>query len=191
MKKILFVVLGMLLMFGTLANAAVTTDVIQYPTGYFVDVDANKYDSPYYRWYGDDWGWTHNAIGGSITSATLNISAFDVDYSYGERDAIYAYDDGTKTLLGYLAGGNDIWSYTTFALGASFYNDIASGLMVWMEIDSTDDGWAVTLAKSALSIDGGTLPNPNPNPVPEPATLLLFGVGLVGVGIARRLRRQA
>ena len=43
-----------------------------------------------------------------------------------------------------------------------FYNDIASGLMVWMEIDSTDDGWAVTLnPNSALSIDGGTLPNPN------------------------------
>ena len=190
MKKILLVVLGLLLMFGTLANATVT-DVIQYPTEYFVDVDANKYDSPYYRWYGEDWGWTHNAIGGSITSATLNISAFDVDYSDGERDAIYAYDDSTKTFLGYLAGGSDIWSYTTFALGASFYNDIASGLMVWMEIDTTHAGWAVTLAKSALSIDGGTLPNPNPNPVPEPATLLLFGVGLVGVGIARRLRRQA
>ena len=190
MKKILLIVLGMLLMFGTLANAAVT-DVIQSPTGFFVPDETQVYDWPYYRWYGDDWGWTHNAIGGTITTATLNISAWDVDAASGEVDEIYADDNGVMTLLGTLSGLNDDWGYTTFNLGSNFFDDIASGLQVFMEIDSTDDGWAVTLAKSALSIDGGTLPNPNPNPVPEPATLLLFGVGLVGVGIARRLRRQA
>ncbi|MEN6351139.1 MAG: hypothetical protein ABFD08_17310 [Syntrophomonas sp.] len=194
MKKRLvsLLVLSLLLAFTAMAQAAGYTDTIQTPTNYFVPTDAQKYDSPYYRWNGQDWGWTHGAIAGSINSATLNISAFDVDYeswsSYysGERDAVYAYDNGVKTFLGYLAGGNDIWSYTTFTLGSNFYDDINAGLQVWFEIDTTDEGWAVTLTKSALSIDGGELPGPQPGAVPIPGAVLLFAPGLAGLAVIRK-----
>ncbi len=193
MKKMLAILaLAATALFGTFSPANALVDVVQSPTDYFTPTDAQKYDSPYYRWYGDDWGWTHSEVSGTFGTATLSISAFDVDYDNvsinytGERDAIYAYDDGVKTFLGYLAGGNDIWSYTTFTLGNNFFDDIASGLEVSIEIDTTYQGWAVSLAKSVLNLDGGSLPNPNPNPVPEPSTLLLLGGGLAGLAFARK-----
>jgi hypothetical protein len=188
MKKsgILFIVFGIMLAFGSLAYAVPVVDVQQYPTGYFVDSDANKYAWPYYRWSGDDWGWTHNAISANFSTATLNISAFDVDEESGEVDEIYAYDNGVMTLIGTLVGVDNTWSYTTFTLGSNFFDDIASGLQVWMVIDADDEGWAVTLSKSALSVDSGQIPNPNPGAVPEPATFLLFGAGLAGVGLLKK-----
>jgi hypothetical protein len=155
---------------------------------YFVDTDANKYNSPYYRGNGEDWGWTHNAIAGTFASASLNISAFDVDAPW-EVDNIYAYDDGGAgwTLLGGLAGASDVWSFTNFVLGASFYDDINTGLKVKIAIDVLDDGWIVTLAKSSLEVNGGRLPPPIPTAVPEPETyaMMLAGLGLVAA-IARR-----
>lgn len=165
---------------------AATTDTVQAPTGFFVSSDAAKYNSPYYRWAADDWEWQHNAIGGSISSATLNISAFDVDAAYGEVDNIYAWDSGSWTLLGSLAGADDSWAFSTFTLGANFYDDIANGLKVRIDIDSTNDGWAVTLAKSSLAIDGGALPPPPPVPEPETYAMLLAGLGLTRLMTRRR-----
>lgn len=180
-------------------HAATTTDTLQYgsagtssPT-YFVDVDSNKSRSPYYRNSSQDWGWTHNAISGSITSASLNISAFDVDAgptSSYELDNIYALDSGTWTLLGSLAGNNNAWAFSTFALGANFYDDIATGLQVKLDIDANRSGWLVTIAKSSLSVDGGGLPPPIPS-IPEPETyaMLLAGLGLIG-SVARRRKAK-
>lgn len=186
-SKILMLVLGIMLAFGTVAYA--TVDVIQSSTGYFVPTDAQKYDSPYYRWYNGDWDWSHNAIVGSFSSATLSISAFDIDYNSGEIDNIYAYDGGNWVLLGHLVGQNDEWAYDTFNLDlAVFGAAINSGLQVKIDIDSTHnyDNWAVTLAKSVLTLDGGVLPPPEPNPTPEPATMLLLGLGLVGLAGLRK-----
>lgn len=173
------------------ASAHAAVDTVQYSTGYFVDVDANKYNSPYYRWNGDDWGWQHGAIGGSFATASLNISAFDVD-APSEVDNIYALDSGTWTLLGSLAGNNDTWAFTSFNLGATFFDDIATGLQVKIGIDTTRAGWAVTLAKSTLTTDGSGLPTPVPT-VPEPETyaMLLAGLGLMGAVARRRKAASA
>lgn len=173
------------------AAQAVTVDVKQAPTGFFVPTDLQKYDAPYYRWQNDDWGWTHNAIAGPITSAWLMVSAFDVDHAQGEVDNIYAYDGATKTLLSHLEGANDIWNFTFFALPASFFDDIQAGLQVSMDIDVNLGGWAVTLAKSHLCVNAD--PNnyrtecaANPNPAPEPGSMALLGAGLAGLAALRR-----
>lgn len=173
-------------------NASAAVDVVEYNTGYFQDPSqsVNIY-SPYYRGHAGDWEWAHNAITGSFSSATLNISAWDVDYIQGERDIIYALDSGTWVNLGYLGGGNNSWSYTTFNLGSNFFDDIEAGLQVKIDIDSTLSGWAVALAKSAISTDKDALPSPNPTvaaPVPEPETyaMLLAGLGLLGFTAKRR-----
>jgi len=209
-SKIVALTTGIVLSLGSMAFAI--TDIqdfsTQTSTTYFIDQDANKRNNnlPYYRYNdyvtsagyglnGGDWGWNHNSISGTITSATLNISAFDVDWTgqplnglLGEIDNIYAYDNGVKTWLGSLTGENDTWSYTNFTLGSNFFDDINNGLQVWMEIDVRNEFWAVSLAKSALSTDGTGIPDPEPgsNPVPEPSTMLLLGGGLAGLAFWRR-----
>ncbi len=200
MKKILgtMIFLWAILAIGSYCSAA-AIDIQDYSkqtaTTYFVDIDANKYNSPYYRWFDEDWGWVHGGIASAATavSATLNISAFDIDWDSGEVDNIYAYDNGVMTLLGSMTGFTDQWSYATFTLGSNFYDDIVSGLQVYMDIDSThqDRVWAVTLAKSVVSVDGGQIPDPTPGAVPEPCTMLLLGAGLGGVLLRRRMSRQA
>jgi hypothetical protein len=171
------------------ALAVPVTDTVQTPTGYFVPTDAQKFDSPYYRGNGQDWSWTHSAIATPFTTATLNISAFDVDASSGEVDNIYAYDGATAVLLGTLAGGNNIWSFTNFNLGANFFDDIANGLQVSIGIDQLNRGWFVTLAKSSLSLDDSGLPTPTPG-VPEPSTWAMMILGFAGVGFMAYRRRD-
>jgi hypothetical protein len=194
-KKLLTAVFGALLccVSGQVFSAAVT-DVISAPTGYFAPDESSATSSPYYRWANDDWGWTHNAIGGTISSASLNIDAWDVDYADGERSSISAWSNDIDgwVLLGYLTGDNATWSYTTFSLDSSWFDEIAAGLQVWMDIDTTGDGWAVSLAKSALEVNGGEIPGPGPNPVPVPAAVWLFGSGLLGLaGFSRKKKAEA
>lgn len=184
MKRMVLLLSVLVLVCAGFASAAI--NVVEAPTGFFVPTDAQRYDDPYYRWYGMDWGWTHGAMGGAITSAKLNISAFDVDYAQGERDAIYAYDGASKVFLGHLIGLNDAWAFTEFSLGANFFDDIATGLKVFMEIDIKADGWAVTLAKSSLTTDGTNPGNPEPGAVPEPSTYMLMAAGVAGLVFFRK-----
>jgi hypothetical protein len=195
MKKSLMLVIAVaLLAISSVAFAAPAVDVRDFgvpgpPPTYWQDPIASPTSSPYYRWWNQDWGWQHGSIVGTFSGATLNISAFDVDANdpvSPEVDKIYAKDNGVWTYVGTLAGANNIWSYTTFTLDSNFYDDIVAGLEVWIDIDTThtSDYWAVSLAKSALSVDGGTIPGPNPTP--EPTSMLLIVSGLAGLAIFRK-----
>jgi len=191
--KIAALLLASLLGMGQ-AQAAVT-DTVQTPTDFFVPTDAQKLDAPFYRAMDQDWGWTHGAILGSFTTASLNISAFDVDAplpasSVGEIDKVWAMDSGTWVYLGDLQGANNVWAFSNFTLGSNFFDDIGTGLQVKIEIDTLREGWQVTLAKSSLEVDNGALPSPVPG-VPEPATYALMLAGLAVVGAIARRRRPS
>lgn len=154
---------------------------------YFTPDDASKYNAPYYRWAGEDWDWTHTAYAGSYTTATLSISAFDVDAGSGELDVI-AVVNGAPIVIGSLAGGSDIWSYTSFDVTA-LAAQIALGLKVEIRIDENNAGWAVTLAKSVLTLDGATPPPPQPGVPDGGASLILLGLGALGLGLVRRFQK--
>lgn len=191
MRKTLPIIGGLLVFaLAPSAHAVPVTDTIEAPTGYFAPGEAQTYDQPYYRTWNQDWGWQHNAIATPFTTATLNISAFDVDKSSGEIDNIYAYDGAVRVLLGSLNGASDIYSFTTFNLTSNFFDDIQTGLKVEIDIDVVTQGsWLVTLGKSSLSLDGGGLPPPVPG-VPEASTWAMMILGFAGVGFVTYRRRK-
>jgi len=180
------------------ALAAPQTDVKDYSnntaTEYFVDTDANKYNSPWYRGASEDWSWTHNALAGTFTSIKLEISAFDVDFP-DEVDNIYAWDGAGWILLGQLGGSSDVWSFGTFDLTSYSWAaaQVNAGLQLRIDIDARNAGWIVTLGKSVLSTDGGTATcvptpgNPCTNTVPEPGPVSLAALALGALYVSRRV----
>ena len=190
----------------SLPVAAATVDTIDSTSGqpntYFVPSLGQELSSPYYRDSSGDWGWTHNAVTG-FTTATLNISAYDVDYSQGERDAIYIGTNNSGIFLGYLTGTNNAFSFASFDV-TSYVTQLNSGLQIFMDISCASTcvgnpdpngstGWLVSLSKSVLTTDGASPGNPNPGTTPIPAALPLFATGLGGLGLAawRKRRKKA
>lgn len=171
---------------STTASAAVLDriDATNDAGNFWVPSLGQELDSPYYRANGEDWGWTHNPIATAFTTATLSVSAYDVD-APSEVDEIWVKDEGVMVLLGTLEGSNNAFSFTSFNLGANLFNEVASGLEVFMKIDTGDDGWLVSLSNSTLTTDGRDPGNPNPV-VPLPAAGWLMMASLGGLAAMRR-----
>ncbi|MFT6691242.1 MAG: hypothetical protein ACJAXH_001767 [Colwellia sp.] len=190
MNNLVKLIAGSFLMISGAVSATLITDVQDYSnntaTEFFVLDDASKYDSPYYRGQNEDWSWIHEAIAGTFTSIALDVSAYDVD-SPNEQDAIYVFDGASWLNLGDLVGMNNIWTFTTFDLsGYSWANtQVNAGLQVKLDIDTSGEGWIVTLEESILSVDGGAA-----TAVPEPSTLAIFALGIMGLA-SRRFKKQS
>jgi hypothetical protein len=185
-KKLFAASLGCALALANVAQAVIDTRDAVTPgpgTTYFIPVGPAPTASPYYRYANSDWGWTHGAIAGTITSATLSVSAYDVD-APGEVDNIYGYNAALNNwiLLGSLAGANNVFSFTSFAVHSDLLDDINTGLQVKIEIDSGNAGWAVTLSKSVLTTENENPGNPNPTVPDSSSTMVLMG--MVGMALA-------
>ena len=84
-----------------------------------------------------------------ITSATLTMNAYDVDYTRAtERDEVYF----NNTHIGRLVGGDNVWNVNTFSVPASAIHAGINNLRIEVDVDNL--GWVTRIEYAKLVVDG-------------------------------------
>ncbi len=147
-----------------------------------------------------DWSWSHTGYGvitDTILSVTLEIDLVDAEAPNRRLD-LYVGTNTSGTFIGSGYGQNDgtpgPWlglgdsSDNSLVISSDLYADIADGTF---DIYGDNIGmwiWGSNRALLTITTEDVVIASPEVVDTPEPATLAVFGLGLVGLGFARRRR---